>query len=123
MKMRFKKNAVVRFSLTCSANLNACGRVIEVNEDEIVFVPQEYVSEFEYDERRGTNMLNCEVSVDSFPEIHLDRSIIAMWHYEPVPCGSLTTYYGVWQPSEIVHMVVNHYDEDGLCKGQGKFFE
>lgn len=123
MKLHFKNGAIVRFSLTCSANLNACGKVVEVTDDEVVFVPQEYVSESDYDERWGTNQLDRKVSVDNFPEIHLDRSIIAMWHYEPVPCGSRTTYYGVWRPSEIVNMVVNQYDEDGFCKGQGEFFE
>ncbi len=123
MKLHFRNGAIVRFSLTCNANLNACGKVLEVTNDEVVFVPQEYVSESDYDVRWGTSQLDRKVSVDMYPEIHLDRSIIGMWHYEPVPCGSRTMYYGVWQPSEIVNMVVNQYDEEGLCKGKGEFFE
>ena len=123
MKLHFKNGAIVRFSLTCEARINACGKVVEVTDDEVVFIPQSYVSEYDYDESCGTTQLNRNVSVDNFPEIHLDRSIIAMWHYESVPCESRTTYYGVWKPSQIVTMDVNYYDEDGLCRGQGEFFE
>ena len=123
MKLHFKKGAIVRFALSCDAGINACGKVVEVTDEEVVFVPQRYVSKTNYEETWGTNELNREVSVDEFPEMHLNRRLIAMWHYEPVPCGSNTTYYGVWQPSEIVNMVVNHYDEDGCCKGQGDFLE
>ena len=123
MRLNFKQGAIVRFSLTCEARLNACGKVIEVTESEVIFIPQSYVSEYDYNENCGTNNLNRKVSVDSLPEIHLDRSIIAMWQYEPVPSESRTTYYGVWKPSQIVTMDVNYYDEDGLCRGQGEFFE
>ena len=125
MKLHFKNGAIVRFDLTCNSNINACGKVVEVNEDEVVFIPQKYVSETDYEQKWGTSRLDRKISVDDAPEMHLDRSIIAMWHYEPVPCSSRTTYYGVWQPSEIVHrqIPVNKYDDDGLCKGQGDFFE
>ena len=123
MKLHFKKGAIVRFALSCDAGINACGKIVEVTDEEVVFVPQRYVSKTNYEETWGTNELNREVSVDEFPEMHLNRRLIAMWHYEPVPCRSNTTYYGVWQPSEIVNMVVNHYDEDGCCKGQGDFLE
>lgn len=125
MKLHFKNGAIVRFALTCNSNINACGKVVKVNEDEVVFIPQEYVSETDYEQNWGTSRLDRKISVDDAPEMHLDRSIIAMWCYEPVPCSSRTTYYGVWQPSEIVHrqIPVNKYDDDGLCKGQGDFFE
>lgn len=123
MKLHFKNGAIVRFSLTCPANLDVCGKVVEVSENEVVFVPQEYVSFSDYNESFGTQQLNRKISVDKFPEIHLDRSIIVMWHYEPVPCSNRSTYFGVLQPSEITNMVVNHYDNDGFCKGQGEYFE
>ena len=123
MKMHFKNGAIVRFSLTCEESLNACGKVIKVTDDEVVFIPQSYVSVSDYNKSWGTSLLDKRVSVDNFPEIHLERSIIAMWQYEPVPCRSHTTYYDVWNPSEIVSMDVNHYDDDGLCRGQGEFFE
>ena len=123
MKLHFKKGAIVKFSLTCEARLNACGKVVKVTEDEVVFVPQSYVSKQDFDKNWGTKELNLNVSVDGYPEIHLDRRIIAMWQYALVPFDSRTTYYGVWNPSEILTMDVNYYDEDGLCKGQGEFFE
>ena len=41
MKLHFKNGAIVRFALTCNSNINACGKVVEVNEDEVVFIPQE----------------------------------------------------------------------------------
>ena len=125
MKLHFKKGAIIRFSLTCNSNLNACGKVVEVSEDEVVFIPQEYVSEKDYNPIRGTTQLNYWLSVDEEPEMPLDRRLIAMWHYESVPRRNNTTYYGVWKPSEIVdrQISVNKYDEDGFCKGQGDYFE
>jgi hypothetical protein len=124
MKMHFRKGAIVRFTLSCKANINACGKVIEVTDDEIVYLPQEYVSAYEFDRNTGTSKLNLKVSVDEYPEIHLDRALVAMWHYEPVPNTYRTTYYGVYQPSKIVNMEVNHYDDDGwFCKGNGEYFE
>ena len=125
MKLHFKNGAIVRFTLACDSNINACGKVVEVNEDEVVFIPQEYVSETDYEQNWGTSRLNRKISVDDATEMHLARNIIVMWHYEPVPCNSRTIYYGVWQPSEIVQrqISVNKYDDDGLCKGHGDFFE
>ena len=123
MKLHFRKGAVVRFALKCGANLDACGKVVEVTDNEVVFVPQGYVSETEYDERWGTHQVDRSISVDELPRVHLDRELIAMWHYEPVPCSSRTTYFGLWRPSEIVNVEVNKYDEEGFCKGSGNFFE
>lgn len=122
MKLHFKHDAIVRFYVTCEANINACGRVISVSEDEVVFVPQEYVAAKEYID--WVNELDRTISVDDGPELHLDRSIIGMWRYEPVPCNPRTSYRGVYQPSVINELQgVNLYDEDLLCKGHGDYFE
>lgn len=122
MKLHFKHDAIVRFVVTCEANINACGRVVEVNENEVVFVPQEYVAAEEY--CYGTSTLDRTISVDEYPERHLDRSIIGMWYYEPVPCNRNSTYSDVYQPSVVNELQgVNLYDEDLLCKGHGDYFE
>ena len=125
MKLHFKKGAIVRFVLTCNSNINACGKVVEVNEDEVVFIPQQYVSETDYKPEWGTNKLDNKISVDDSPEMHLNRNLIALWCYEAVPCKSNTVYYTVLQPSELElrRISVNMYDDAGFCKGHGDFFE
>lgn len=123
MKLHFKKGAVVRFFLNCE--LDACGKVIEVTEDQVVFVPQEYVSLNEYQESAGTRYLDPSISVDKYPleEIHLNRANIVMWSYESIPCNNDTTYFGVLCPSKIVDSDSINFYEGGFCKGYGDYFE
>ena len=88
----------------------------------MVFVPQEYVAAKEYID--WVNELDRTISIDDGPELQLDRSIIGMWSYEPVPCNARTSYSGVYQPSVVNELQrVNLYDEDLLCKGHGDYFE
>ena len=130
MKLHFKKGAIVRFVLKCEANIDACGKVIEVNENEVVFLQQMYVSQEEYQSNWGTTELSKKVSVNSYPEMHLDRSLIAMWYYAEVPSTKSTTYYGVYNPSDITGLeksehdkYINEYGDDDLCRGSGEYFE
>ncbi len=125
IKLHFRRGAVVRFVLACDTNYYAAGRVIHVNKDEVVFVPQKYVAEHEYDRATGTSMIDKEISVDENKKIHLDRNQIAIWYYEPVPGDGNTIFYNVLQPSEVNRGTtdLNKYDIDGICRGTGEYFE
>ena len=129
MKLHFRTGAIVKFVLNCTENINACGKVIDVNENEVVFLPQMYVLKEEYKSGFGTPELSKKISVNSYPERHLDRCLIAMWYYAEVP-RTTNIHDSVLNPSDITSLdkeeydkYINKYGDDGLCCGSGEYFE
>ena len=123
MELHFKKGAVVRFFLKEGAQLNAVGKVEKVSKDMVEFAPQDYFSAYKYEQSWGTQKLDPTRSFDAGPVIHLDRSFIVAWAYEPVPNKESCTFYGVPQPDELAGMPMNEYGPDGYCHGDGEYFE
>lgn len=121
MKLHINIGAIVYFGLTCETNLISTGKVIEINDDEVVIVKQEYVAEDEYNPSHGCLFLNRTISIDSTDSpIHIDRALIGSWMYYAVPHDRDSVYYGVYQPEDVNRLPIkrlNIYDEDGFCKG------
>lgn len=133
LKMNFRKGAIVRLGFNCQVvGVADSGRVIDVTEEEIVLIPQIMV-QFPY--ANGTyppsimwSLIDKFRTVDSNRKVHIDRKLIASWEYYSVESRSIqNTVYKSKDIEETLvseyQYVVNNYDKDGHCKGNGDFFE
>ena len=129
MRLHFRKGAVVYFELNCASNFLSWGKVIEVGDTEVVFLPQSFVTKQNCDTSCGINSsdLNPCITVDRTGEIHLNRELIACWSYYTIIIdGNRYLHKNVCTPAEMSEMeatAINYYSEDGFCKGTGEFFE
>lgn len=129
MRLHFKKGSVVALGLSCGCSLGTIGKVVEVNDSEVILIQQAYVSATEHDKLCGVSedKFNHNMSVDVGTPVHVNREFIATWQYYPVPNDPCTTHFnGVLNPSELdeVHpSSINFYDEDDCCKGKGDYLE
>lgn len=109
LHLHFQKDAIVTFSL--SNGYFVTGRVTRVDQNEVEFIPQYFFADCKKKQ-------SC--CVDAPPERHLDRNAIVMWGYKKLPdiedllCYKKYDYGGEG---------TNVFDNDGLFKGHGDFFE
>ncbi len=119
LKLEHLVGSIVQFEFTCSGITSSFGKVIEVTDDEVVLVIQEYVcSEKEAPFKFVTN-IDYSITIDSkMSPIHIDRSLIASWRYFKF-CKDSEKKDNLYTQEEFKEMVeperINRYNADGFC--------
>lgn len=120
MKLRLKKNAVIRLELIGTGKpFYKVGKVANVFEDEVVLVEQigikvkeKYddwlpgVQEYEYDQKR---------TIDG-KEIHVNRALIASWEYVTKDVAMILPH--LLEKQDLEKATITYYDENGYCYGE-----
>ena len=125
MKMRLKKNAVIRVEIIGTGEpFYKEGKVEEVFEDEVVLIEQISIkikakndncwlpgmTETEYDQKR---------TLDG-KRIHINRALIASWEYVPRNIAAKSPY--LLEKQDLEKATITYYDENGYCYGDGTDF-
>ena len=124
MKLNIGIGSVVTFFLSCTSNIDTTGKVISIDDNEVVILNQGLVANCEYDERWGCsdNQVDhtCTVSIGN--PIHIDRQMIIGWSYYSVPVSPRSTYYGIFRPSDLERIDSGHISHyvDGVCRGNAE---
>ncbi len=108
LHLHFQKDAIVTFLLS-NGNF-VTGRVTRVDQNEVEFIPQYFFAD-------GKQQSCC---VDVPPERHLDRNAIVMWGYKKLPDADDLLYCSNYDNGG---EGTNVFDNDGLSKGHGDFFD
>lgn len=120
MKLRLKKNAVIRVEIIGTGKpFYKVGKVANVFEDEVVLVEQigikvkeKYddwlpgVQEYEYDQKR---------TIDG-KEIHVNRALIASWEYVTKDVAMILPHS--LEKQDLEKATITYYDENGYCHGE-----
>ena len=124
MKLRLKKNAVIRVEIIGTGKpFYKVGKVANVFEDEVVLVEQigikvkeKYddwlpgVQEYEYDQKR---------TIDG-KEIHVNRALIASWEYVTKDVAMILPHS--LEKQDLEKATITYYDENGYSYGDGTDF-
>ena len=139
MRLRLREGAIVEFLINGGYREDDTfvGKVMDVKEDEVIIRRQTGVIQWPSDDLDGTYYPEYDpplkrkefVSIDIGPLIHINRYAILGWwyvrtdrfknHIEFDGQGKEKNY---WKEKTIKDYTVNHYDESGYCKGNGKDF-
>ncbi len=129
MRIHVKRGAVIHLFINSHGNYNFEGAVLDINDNEIVLQPQQYVANEYLTKRDSQRFLNSEslrsdITVDApVPPLHISRSIIIGWCYCSTTFDENTSYGGYILSSEIGDSTIRHYTIDRICDGNGDFFE
>ena len=124
MKFNFRIGAVVTFILDTTNHFDTTGKVISVDDNEVVILNQELVANYEYDAQWGccNGDIDHEHTVSVGNPVHIDRNRIIAWSYYSVPDNKRATYYGIFRPSDLDKInskFISEYSH-GTCLGIGE---
>ena len=119
MTLKVKKGAIITIE-TITGSVHD-GKVIDLFPDRIVLVPQYYLSIEDIDSKEVTILNSLSVDTKQTDTIYRDK--IVSWFYD-YPVSVCRSEDVIILPSDIqADDVINAYNEDGFCKGEGEYLE
>jgi len=128
MRIHVKRGAVIHLFINSNGSYNFEGAVLDINDNEIVLQPQQYVAN-EYITNRKQSFLNSDsirsdITVDApVSPLHISRNVIIGWCYCSTLLDENTSYSGYLLSNEISASTIRHYSVDYVCKGDGDYLE
>lgn len=118
MKLRLKKNAVIRLELIGTGKpFYKVGKVANVFEYEVVLVEQIgiKVKEKYNDWLPGVQEYDQKRTIDG-KEIHVNRALIASWEYVTKDVAMILPH--LLEKQDLEKATITYYDENGYCYGE-----
>ena len=134
MRLRLREGAVVEFLMMGGYREDDTfvGKVIEVNEDEVIIIQQTGIIHWSSDPCAEYDPLPTREkyeSIDFGGLIHINRHAILGWRYVKTERFKNDKNFmdgkerDSWrEKTTIKDYTINHYDKSGYCKGDGKDF-
>lgn len=122
MKMRLKKNAVIRVEIIGTGEpFYKEGKVEEVFEDEVVLIEQIGIKAKEKNANwlPGMDEYDKKRTLDG-KKIHINRALIASWEYVPRNIAAKSPYLS--EKQDLEKATITYYDENGYSYGDGTDF-